>query len=331
MKNDRVLKSIVLLQALCMIVLALVVVFKVVLPPKADPQTPSSKPQDQEGGAPADSDGQQEESLAATVGQERITAQQLSDELRRQYGDQLLRTLMVRAATRQEAQAEDIAVTDAELNDELKAMMAGYEDEEHYYASMKEQLGLTPEGIREDTEYRLLLEQIAVRTASVTEAEIDAYIADNQDRFAPRKQLHLAWIVLATEKEADELLEKLEDGEDFGLMAKTYSLDADTADGGGDLGFIEADDPFVDEDVLAAANGLSVGEVTGPIPIEQGEAVIRLLETKTEQLVSESRLRDQARKELALNKLNSLREVENSLLRKYNATVKPGAVQPTSP
>ncbi|RAP73282.1 peptidylprolyl isomerase [Paenibacillus montanisoli] len=331
MKNDRVLKSVVLLQAVCMIVLALVVVFRVVLPPKADPQAPSSTPQDQEGSPPSDTDPPHDEPLAAKVGQEQITAKQLNEELRKQYGDQLLRTLMVRAATRQEAEAQGINVSEAELSEELESMMAGYEDEEDYFASMKEQLGLTPEGIREDSKYRLLLEKIAVRTTEVTEAEIDAYIADNQEQYAPRKQLHLAWIVLASEKDANELMRKLENGEDFDLMAKTYSLDANTAEAGGDIGFVEADDPFVDDAVLEAANGLAVGEVAGPIPVEQGEAIIRLLETRTEQLVSGDRLRDQVRKELALAKLNGLREVENSLLTKYHAVVLPEAANPASP
>ncbi|SFT28458.1 peptidylprolyl isomerase [Paenibacillus sp. BC26] len=315
MKNDRMLKSIVLIQAICMIILALVVVFRVLLPPKADPQAAVDNSQDQEGPAPA------EEPLAAKVGHEQITAKQLSDELQLQYGDQLLRTLMVRAATRQEAEAYGLSISDTEMNDELEAMMTGYESKEQYYATMKEQLGLTPEGIREDTEYRLLLEKIAVRSVEVTESEIDAYIADNKEQFAPRKQLHLAWIVLATEKDADDLLQQLESGEDFALMAKNYSIDTNTADGGGDLGFIETDDPFTDDAILEAANQLSVGEVTGPIEVEQGQAIIQLLETHTEDVPSESRVRDQVKRELALSKLNGLREVENSLLQKYNAEV----------
>ncbi|MNR53111.1 hypothetical protein D3C85_1730660 [compost metagenome] len=57
--------------------------------------------------------------------------------------------------------------------------MSGYEDEEHFYAAMKQQLALTPEAIEEDIQYRLLLEKIAIRSIDVTDSEIEAYIEGN--------------------------------------------------------------------------------------------------------------------------------------------------------
>ena len=220
-----------------------------------------------------------------------------------------------------DAQAYGLQVTAGELSEELASAMEGYDGEEQYFAAMKDQLGLTPDEIREDAKYRLLLEKIAVRTADVSAAEEDAYIADNEQEFAARTRLRISWILSETEQEANDVMQKLADGEDFALMAKTYSTDGDTADDGGDLGYIDADDPLADPDMLEAAKKLSVGETTGPITVDGGQAVIRLTEKQTEEQLDQQQMHDRARKEIAMAKLNGQRAIEDSLLAKYNAVV----------
>ncbi|UVI30383.1 peptidylprolyl isomerase [Paenibacillus spongiae] len=315
MKKDRVLRSVVMLQAVCMIVLTVVVITRVLSP--AD-SPPSDNDKDD-----AIEPGSQPTLIAATVGGDPIMASDLEEQLKLQYGDTVLRTLMVRAAIRLEASATGIAISQGELQEELTFMMAGYEDEEHYYAAMKEQLGLTPEAIRADTEYRLLLEKIATSSIQVTDAEIDEYIKANGSEFAPQTRYHLAWIVTESKREANDVLKKLAAGEDFGLMARTYSIDPDTVEDGGDLGLVDADDPFFESDVLAVAKGLDIGEMAGPVPVQGGQAVIQLLEKQESKLLEPEQLREIARKQLALTKADSLQSIEDALLEKYDATVMP--------
>jgi foldase protein PrsA len=317
MKKDQVLKSVVLLQALCMIVLAVVVVARVLAPPAVPVGPKDNDPQ--EGADPS----KVEEKIAALVGTEQITNAELEEKLSGQYRDSMLRTLMVRAAIRLEAQEYNLHVSADELSEELNVMMAGYEDKAHYYATMKEQLGLTPEAIRQDTEYRLLLEKIAIRPIEVTEADVDSYILENKDQFAPQTEIRLAWIVMDTKKEAEDILHKLEEGEDFALMAKTYSKDQETASTGGDLGLIDLKDEYLDPNILEAAANLTIGESAGPIPIDTGQAIIRLLEKHTTEALDKRSIRDMARKQLALTRANSLHDVEDELLAKYNATTMP--------
>ncbi|MBO7748642.1 peptidylprolyl isomerase [Paenibacillus sp. MWE-103] len=318
MKKDRVLQVIVLLQALCLIVMALLVVYRVLLPPKSEPQVPP-------GGAQGHKDAPaiEPDPVVARVGDEQITEKELNGRLNAQYGDAVLRTLMVQAAIRLEAKAYGLNVTDGEVDDELARMMTGYDGPEAYYDAMKEQLGLSPDEIREDARYRLLLEKIAVRTADVGDDEVEAYIADNPQEFAPHTQLRIAWILSKTEKDADGVIQRLEDGEDFELMAKTYSVDADTAQDGGDLGYIDADDPLADPAMLAAAKELSVGETTGPVKVRDGFAVLRLTEKQTDAQMDPEKSRDQARKEIAMAKLNGQQAIEDGLLAKYHAAVLP--------
>ena len=105
-----------------------------------------------------------------------------------------------------------------------------------------------------------------------------------------------------TKKEAEDILHKLEEGEDFALMAKTYSKDEETASTGGDLGLIDLKDEYLPIRILleAAAN-LTIGESAGPIPVDTGQAIIRLLEKHTTEALDKRSIRDMARKQLALH------------------------------
>ncbi|MBW7454390.1 peptidylprolyl isomerase [Paenibacillus sepulcri] len=317
MKKDQVLKSVVLLQAVCMIILAAVVITRVLSPGDHAP-LPSDESDDVNQDPPSVMDH-----VAATVGEEQIASSELADQLQSQYGDTVLHTLMVRAAIRQEAKTYDLKVSNSELENEIQSMMAGYESEDQYYESMKEQLGLTPEAIKTDTEYRLLLEKIATRTIAVSDEEIEAFLEENKDQFAPHTQYRLSWIVTENKKDAQDLLDRLSDGEDFALMAKTYSIDTDTSDSGGDLGLIDEDDPFMDSGVLDEAAKLEVGEITGPIAVEKGQAVIQLTEKHTTEQLDEQTQRDNARRQLELSKADPLDQVEDELLVKYNAKIMP--------
>lgn len=228
---------------------------------------------------------------------------------------------MVKAAVKMEAQASGLKVSSEELQAELVSMMKGYDGEGQYYAAMKEQLGLTPDQIREDAEERLLLGKIAVQIVNVTESEVDAYIAENDAQFVERTQLRVSWIKTATAKEAEDVLRRLEAGEDFALMANAYSIDSATAADGGDLGYMDADDPLVDQRVLEAANRLDVGQSTGPVEVDGGEAILKLTEKKTDRPLDEEQQRLQARTEIAFSKLDGQRAVEDRLLVKYDAVV----------
>ena len=115
------------------------------------------------------------------------------------------------------------------------------------------------------------------------------------------------------------MLELLTDGEDFAELARTYSIDSFTADAGGDLGVIDEDDPFYDHEMLETASRLQIAEMAGPIKVDGGFAVIRLIERQMTTNITGSRLHDAVRKQLALERADSLTEMEDELLNKYDA------------
>jgi len=318
MKKYEVLKAVVILQAVCMIALSIIVIVK--LWPDGAPAPGANTEIEDDNDANAIDAGRGQ--TAATVGDELITAGELSDKLHELYGNSVLRTMMLHKAIDLEAKKAGLTVSSLEIQRELEMMIDGYESEEQFFQFMSKQLGLTKDQVLEDTRYKLLLEKIAIIPVEISDREVDAYIEEHAEQYAPRLQLHLQWIVTESRELADEVLGLLGAGEHFDALARAYSIDEYTANSGGDLGFIDSDDPFYDNDVLDTASRLQVAEMAGPIQIADGYAVIQLVERKLTTGLSGRRLTEEIRKQLALEQAKPLSEIEEELLLKYDAKKK---------
>ncbi|MUT67669.1 peptidyl-prolyl cis-trans isomerase [Paenibacillus sp. NEAU-GSW1] len=322
MRNFGVLKAVILLQAVCMIALSAVVIVKLSPfgsePEGRDPESGGKAALND--GAEGNGDSMEESSaIAATVGGEPILVSELEQQLYKQYGDTVLRTMMARKAIDLEAKAQQLSVTAEEQERELTVAMEGYESEEAYYRVMLEQLGMNKDDLLEEMRYKLLIEKIAMMTVQVTDEDVERYIDEHADQFADQLQFRLQWIVTATEREANDVLAMLADGENFALIAKTYSIDEFTSESGGDLGLIDSDDPFYDAELLDTAGQLQTGEMAGPLEVEEGFAVIQVTERRKTEGLSGRKLQETARKQLALSRALPLQDIEDELLLKYDA------------
>ncbi|WP_165861455.1 peptidylprolyl isomerase [Paenibacillus paeoniae] len=318
MKRSEVLKVVVILQAICMIALTGMVMVKVWPLPGlkgSDPGEQTTPPAPNAGGG----SGQKP---VASVGGTPITRDELTSELYKQYGDEVLRVMMLRRALDLEGKAIGLRVSQEELNRELAAAAEGYGGEEAFYSMMREQLGLSKEQIHAEYRYRLLLEQLAIKDIAVADHDVDRYMQEHPEQFAPQLQFHLRWIVTDTREQAESVLAKLMDGESFAAMARLYSRDEFTSEDGGDLGMIDADDPFYDEAVLKTAASMSIAEIAGPIELsEQGYAIVELAGRNSTTNLASDRLFEGARKQLALERAKPLHVVEDDLLKRYNAMI----------
>lgn len=263
----------------------------------------------------------------AIVGETRITRKQLLDALLNSYGEQTVRMMMLRVAVQKEAESSGITVSEAALDRELRQASEGYESLEAFYAARQEQLGMSREDVRADLTYKLQLEALAIRGIHATDADADRYIEEHPEEFAPRTELKLSHIVVTRQKDAERLLGRLEQGEDFAQLAADNSTDAETAESGGDLGWVESDDPFVAAELLAAASKLEIGEAAGPIHTDAGYEIVLLAGRRNIGDEDAQAKRDEAKRQYALSVAPSLSEVEQSLLDKYGAKVLDGALQ----
>lgn len=104
-------------------------------------------------------------------------------------------------------------------------------------------------------------------------------------------------------KEAESIIKKLDDGEDFSKLAKKYSDDKATASKGGDLGYFNNDDNL-DEDFVTAAAGLKKGKyTTEPVKTKYGYEIILKVDEKDKP--SQKDKEDEIRTTLAKEKIAS--------------------------
>jgi peptidyl-prolyl cis-trans isomerase C len=144
------------------------------------------------------------------------------------------------------------------------------------------------EGIADTDEYkrRLALYQAkALRDAyffqkirpQVTEEEIRKVYDEEVVKLKQTERVRARHIVVSTEKEAQDILARLVQGEKFEDLAKQFSLE-DSKDYGGDLGyFTEAD--MVPE-FSKAAFALKTGETSQPVKTDFGWHIIRVEDRK---------------------------------------------------
>ena len=109
----------------------------------------------------------------------------------------------------------------------------------------------------------------------LNDAEMKEYFKKNKGEF---KEVHASHILVKTEDEAKEVKKKLDQGADFGALAKEKSTDPGSAPRGGELGFFTKDKmvkPFAD-----AAFALKPNEISKPVQSPFGFHVIKVTETR---------------------------------------------------
>lgn len=134
-----------------------------------------------------------------------------------------------------------------------------------------------------------------------------------QDLHGNVPHVHARHILVETEAEATELLNRIGNGEDFATLAAQYSLDETTARQGGDLGWF-TEDELLEPSLAQAAFALQPNMVTGPIQTMLGYHIIQTLE-RDDRPISEERMPEvmQARFERWVDSLVAAATIERYL------------------
>ncbi len=90
-------------------------------------------------------------------------------------------------------------------------------------------------------------------------------------------QVHARHILVATQAEAQGILDRLNKGEDFATLAKQYSKDVTTRDNGGDLGWFTQDE-LLEPNLAAVAFSSAPGTYAGPVATTLGFHIIQTIE-----------------------------------------------------
>ena len=111
----------------------------------------------------------------------------------------------------------------------------------------------------------------------VTEEDIKKAYDEEAAKVAETERIRARHILVGSEKEAAEIITKLQAGEKFEDLAKQYSLDG-SKDYGGDLGYFTA--PEMVAEFSKAAFALQAGGISAPVKTDYGWHIIKVEDRK---------------------------------------------------
>jgi peptidyl-prolyl cis-trans isomerase SurA len=127
--------------------------------------------------------------------------------------------------------------------------------------------------IRDEILLTRLREREVVNRLSISDAEIDAFLAAQGTNLSKSEEWRVSQILLDSEAKAKAVAQRLQGGEDFAAVARELSLSPD-ATNGGDLGWRGAERlPTI---FMKAVEKLQPGQWTGPFQSPGGFHILRL-------------------------------------------------------
>lgn len=210
----------------------------------------------------------------------------------------IVQTMIQQTLIEQAATQNGIVVTDEEVNQELQGLIdsSGGADA---WQNWLTQNRYTEEELRATLRETLLTTRMRDRVTG--------------DLSNPVLQVHARHILVKTQDEANALLLRLRNGEDFAAVAAQYSLDTSTSVNGGDLGWFTSEE-LLEPTLAQVAFQLQPGQIAGPIQTSLGYHVIQTLESEERTIEPDKRAQlAQNRFESWLNTLTGTATIEEYL------------------
>lgn len=200
----------------------------------------------------------------------------------------ILRELINNEILMQRAEKLGLLATDEEVDSKVNEAKAPY-TQEQFDARLKER-GITMDDFRRDLRRSITIDKVINKEITskinITDGDIAAYYNQHKAEFnLIEPQYHLAQILVTpgpnpqvknlqkaqndveAKKKIQQLLNRLDSGEDFASVAMNYSEQPEISPNGGDLGFIPESSLKGDKLAYDAVAKLKPGQYTGVLPI----------------------------------------------------------------
>lgn len=218
-----------------------------------------------------------------------VTKEEFYQELKSQHGDQVLQSLVMK-----EVLSNNYEVTDEAVEEELQTLKDQYGEQ---FETVLEQNGFSDEeAFKETIRMSLLQEKAAAEDVEITEEEMKQYY----ERM--KTEVKASHILVEDEETAQEVQKKLDDGGDFGELAKEYSTDG-SSENGGDLGWFGPGQMVAEFEEKAYE--LEKDSVSEPVETQFGYHIIKVTDKREkEDIESYEDTKDEIRRTLVSQKVD---------------------------
>ncbi len=182
--------------------------------------------------------------------------------------EQVLDQIIGRVLLRQLARQEEITIDPAEIEAEIVSIQDQIQQQEDFtdWESFLTDNHFTEDALRSLINDNMLMEALAELHSGPSVVE----------------HVHASHILVETEETAQEVLDKLAEGEDFGTLAAEYSTDPGSKDQGGDLGWFPTG--MMVPEFEETAFSLEPGEISEAVETSFGYHIIQVHEKEDREL-----------------------------------------------
>ncbi len=188
---------------------------------------------------------------------------------------------------------------------------------------------------RQALSQQLMNDRIAAKI-NLTETDVESYYKANQGQYVAPARARISHILVGEEQRAKEILTRIQEGADFGELAKELSLDAGTKDHGGRIDDDVLKDSYVPG--VGDANEINAsifaadapGLLDRPFQTDQGWEIIKVEEIHPPRQQSLDEVRQQVTMQLLRRKSEDVqREYIKEMMDKHQVIVHTSAFVPT--
>ena len=225
---------------------------------------------------------------------------------------QILESIETEVLMKQKAKELKLYQDEKKLNDETNKkfdeIKKAYNDDKKFQDALKA-AGFTEASLKEYLKNQIITNAVieyVVKNVKVDDKKVQDYYEAHKNEYTEKpNRIHLAHIIVSDEAQAKEIKAKLNKGEDFAKLAKQYGTDG-TKDKGGDLGFIEYNDPNYDATFMKAALALKVGTISEPVKTSFGYHIIKSIKKEEYPPKKFEAVKEEIRQQLLQDEKNAL-------------------------
>ncbi|MGC9064689.1 MAG: peptidylprolyl isomerase, partial [bacterium] len=164
---------------------------------------------------------------------------------------------------------------------------------EEKFASLLSMYGITEETLKEQLIPQMLAEKLITKDKTITDKELMDFFVKNKSSFDEKEMVMARHILVKTQEEAQDVLNRLKRGEDFAKLAKEKSIDTATKDQGGEMGWIGRG--AVDSALENVLFSLKKGEMTPIVKTAFGYEIAQVQDKKAARSVPFNEVKDKVR------------------------------------
>jgi peptidyl-prolyl cis-trans isomerase C len=236
--------------------------------------------------------GREQQDRAISVGSTRVGLAEVKDDFkelakglpvtnedRKRIAKEVLEQIVERYLILEYGKKQRIFLSEAELNESIRAIRGDYTDEEFREVVLREYVDFDQwkRQLRKRLLVEKILEKVGEQAPAPTHTDIVRYYEEHADSFHSGRQVRFRQIVTRERQQAEIALEKVRRGFDFGKLAAEISV-APEASRGGVVGWVTQGQ--LEESMDKALFALKPGQPSPVIHSPYGYHIFEVLETR---------------------------------------------------